>query len=146
KAKSDILVDKPEIIKGKKVLVVEDGPTLTHGEMQIGAGTVAAERLGAKEIVDPRSFAVGSLKTTFETYPHLENVLPAMGYGKEQLIELVETNFQFDCVVFFIGWSMDLNLIFNINKPSTRIQYVLNEVKEPHLKDVLNQFIETHHL
>src|SRR5690625_7153946 len=85
KTKSDILVDKPEIIKGKKVLVVEDGPTLTHGEMQIGAGTVAAESLGAKEIVDPRSFAVGSLKTTFEKYPHLENVIQAMGYGKEQL-------------------------------------------------------------
>src|SRR5699024_4272024 len=74
KAKSDILVDKPELVKGKKVLVVEDGPTMTHGEMKIGAGIVAAERLGAKEIVDPRPYAVGSLKTTFETYPHLENV------------------------------------------------------------------------
>jgi len=146
KAKSDILVDKPEIIKGKKVLVVEDGPTLTHGEMQIGAGTVAAERLGAKEIVDPRSFAVGSLKTTFETYPHLENVLPAMGYGKEQLKDLEETINQVDCDVVIIGTPMDLTRIININKPTTRIQYELNEVTEPNLKDVLNQFIETHHL
>ena len=146
KAKSDILVDNPEIIKGKKVLVVEDGPTLTHGEMQIGAGTVAAERLGAKEIVDPRSFAVGSLKTTFETYPHLENVLPAMGYGKEQLKDLEETINQVDCDVVIIGTPMDLTRIININKPTTRIQYELNEVTEPNLKDVLNQFIETHHL
>lgn len=146
KAKSDIIVDKPEIIKGKKVLVVEDGPTLTHGEMQIGAGTVAAERLGAEEIVDPRSFAVGSLKTTFETYPHLENVLPAMGYGKEQLKDLEETINQVDCDVVIIGTPMDLTRIININKPTTRIQYELNEVTEPNLKDVLNQFIETHHL
>ena len=146
KAKSDILVDKPELVKGKKVLVVEDGPTMTHGEMKIGAGIVAAERLGAKEIVDPRPYAVGSLKTTFETYPHLENVLPAMGYGKEQLKDLEATINQTDCDVVIIGTPMDLTRIIDINKPTTRIQYELNEVTEPNLSDVLNQFIEDHQL
>ncbi|HLQ82645.1 MAG TPA: cyclic 2,3-diphosphoglycerate synthase [Pseudogracilibacillus sp.] len=146
KAKSDILVDKPELVKGKKVLVVEDGPTMTHGEMKIGAGIVAAERLGAKEIVDPRPYAVGSLKTTFETYPHLENVLPAMGYGKEQLKDLEATINQTDCDVVIIGTPMDLTRIIDINKPTTRVQYELNEVTEPNLSDVLNQFIEDHQL
>ncbi len=146
KAKSDILVDNPELVKGKKVLVVEDGPTMTHGEMKIGAGIVAAERLGAKEIVDPRPYAVGSLKTTFETYPHLENVLPAMGYGKEQLKDLEATINQTDCDVVIIGTPMDLTRIIDINKPTTRVQYELNEVTEPNLSDVLNQFIEDHQL
>ncbi len=146
KAESEILVDKPELIKGKKVLVVEDGPTLTHGEMQIGAGTVAAERLGATELVDPRPYAVGSLKTTFETYPHIENVLPAMGYGKEQLKDLEATINQTDCDVVIIGTPMDLTRIININKPTTRVQYELNEVTEPNLEKVLNDFIKTHNL
>src|SRR5699024_9687784 len=146
KAESEILVDNPDHIKGKRVLVVEDGPTLTHGEMQIGAGTVAAERLGAKELVDPRPYAVGSLKTTFETYPHLENVLPAMGYGEEQLKDLEATINQVDCDVVIIGTPMDLSRIININKPKTRIQYELDEVTEPNLKEVLGQFIEDHNL
>lgn len=146
KAESEILVDNPDLIKGKRVLVVEDGPTLTHGEMQIGAGTVAAERLGAKELVDPRPYAVGSLKTTFETYPHLENVLPAMGYGEEQLKDLEATINQVDCDVVIIGTPMDLSRIININKPKTRIQYELDEVTEPNLKEVLGQFIEDHNL
>lgn len=146
KAESEILVDKPELIKGKKVLVVEDGPTLTHGEMQIGAGTVAAERLGATELIDPRPYAVGSLKTTFETYPHIENVLPAMGYGKEQLKDLEATINQTDCDVVIIGTPMDLTRIININKPTTRVQYELNEVTEPNLEKVLNDFIKTHNL
>ena len=139
-------MDNPDLIKGKRVLVVEDGPTLTHGEMQIGAGTVAAERLGAKELVDPRPYAVGSLKTTFETYPHLENVLPAMGYGEEQLKDLEATINQVDCDVVIIGTPMDLTRIININKPKTRIQYELDEVTEPNLKEVLGQFIEDHNL
>lgn len=146
KAKSDILVDKPELIKGKRVLVVEDGPTLTHGEMKIGAGTVAAERLGAKELIDPRPYAVGSLKTTFETYPHLEEVLPAMGYGQEQLKDLEATINQTDCDVVIIGTPMDLTRIININKPTTRVQYELNEVSEPNLSEILNKFIEDHNL
>ncbi len=146
KAESEILVDNPDLIKGKRVLVVEDGPTMTHGEMQIGAGTVAAERLGAKELVDPRPYAVGSLKTTFETYPHLENVLPAMGYGAEQLKDLEATINKVDCDVVIIGTPMDLTRIINIDKPKTRVQYELNEVTEPNLKDVLSQFIEDHNL
>lgn len=146
KAESEIIVDKPELIKGKRVLVVEDGPTLTHGEMKIGAGTVAAERLGAKELVDPRPYAVKSLKTTFETYPHLEKVLPAMGYGEEQLKDLEETINKTDCDAVIIGTPMDLTRIININKPSTRVQYELKEVTKPNLSDILNQFIETHNL
>src|SRR5699024_6160229 len=91
KAESTITVDKPELVKGKKVLVVEDGPTLTHGEMKIGAGIVAAKRLGASEIVNPEPYTVGKLKETFEIYPHIDTVLPAMGYGEEQLKDLEAT-------------------------------------------------------
>src|SRR5690606_36005281 len=91
KAESKITVDDPGTIAGKRVLVVEDGPTLTHGEMKIGAGVVAAQRLGAKEIVNPRPYAVGTIIETFQKYPHLENVLPAMGYGEQQLKDLEQT-------------------------------------------------------
>ena len=117
KAESKITVDHPEIIVGKRVLVVEDGPTLTHGEMKIGAGSVAAERLGAKEIIDPRPFAVGTLIETFNKYQHIENVLPAMGYGEQQLKDLEETINKADCDAVIIGTPMDLTRIISINKP-----------------------------
>src|SRR5699024_5935157 len=91
KAESTITVDNPDLIKGKRVLIVEDGPTLTHGEMAIGAGTVAAKRLNASELIDPRTFAVGALKATFKTYKHIGDVLPAMGYGRQQLKDLEQT-------------------------------------------------------
>lgn len=146
KAESEIIVDKPELIKGKRVLVVEDGPTLTHGEMTIGAGTVAAERLGAAELIDPRPYAVGSLKTTFETYPHVEKVLPAMGYGAEQLKDLEATINAIDCDVVIIGTPMDLSRVIDIKHPTTRVQYELHEVSEPNLKQVLGQFIKDHNL
>jgi len=146
KAESKITVDKPELIKGKRVLVVEDGPTLTHGEMKIGAGSVAAERLGAAELVDPRPFAVGSLIDTFKKYTHVENVLPAMGYGDQQLKDLEDTINQTDCDVVIIGTPMDLTRIININKPTTRVFYDLEEVGEPNLHEVLQGFIQEHQL
>lgn len=146
KAESTITVDKPELVNGKRVLVVEDGPTLTHGEMKIGAGTVAAERLGAAEIIDPKPYGVGSLIDTFNKYKHIENVLPAMGYGEEQLKDLEDTINAVDCDVVIIGTPMDLTRIININKPTTRVFYDLNEVTEPNLESVLEQFIKDHQL
>ena len=144
KAESTITIDKPELITGKRVLIVEDGPTLTHGEMKIGAGTVAAERLGAAEIVDPTSHLVGSLKETFETYPHLENVLPAMGYGEKQLKDLEETINHIDCDAVIIGTPIDLTRVIHIDKPTTRVFYDLDEVEGPNLEEILQTFIQTH--
>ncbi len=146
KAESTITVDNPEIIKGKKVLIVEDGPTLTHGEMNIGAGTVAAERLKAAESVDPRPFAVGSIKETFEKYNHIGNVLPAMGYGEQQLKDLEDTINKTDCDAVIIGTPIDLTRVIEINKPTTRVHYDLDEVGNPNLKDILHDFIEKHGL
>lgn len=142
KAESTITVDKPELVKGKRVLVVEDGPTLTHGEMKIGAGIIAAERLGATEIVDPTPFTVRSLTETFEKYPHIDTVLPAMGYGEEQLKDLEETINNADCDAVIIGTPMDLTRIININKPATRVHYELDEVGDTNLEGVLNKFIK----
>lgn len=142
KAESTITVDKPELIKGKSVLVVEDGPTLTHGEMKIGAGTVAAKRLGAAEVVDPSPFLVGSLKNTFKTYPHIENLLPAMGYGEKQLKDLEATINHTDCDAVIIGTPIDLSRVISINKPTARINYDLAEVDGPSLDTVLTDFIK----
>lgn len=146
KAESKITVDNPELIKGKRVLVVEDGPTLTHGEMKLGAGTIAAQRLGAKELVDPRPYIVGKLKETFKTYPHIENLLPAMGYGQEQLRDLEATINRTDCDVVIIGTPIDLNRVIKINKPTTRVHYELAEVGSPNLTEIINQFVEKHNL
>lgn len=146
KAESKITVDQPENVVGKRVLVVEDGPTLTHGEMKLGAGIVAAERLGAKEIIDPRPFAVGTLTETFNKYQHIGNVLPAMGYGEQQLKDLEETINNADCDAVIIGTPIDLTRIISINKPSTRVHYDLDEVDGPNLSDVLKDFIQEHKL
>lgn len=146
KAESTITVDNPETIVGKRVLIVEDGPTLTHGEMKIGAGTVAAQRLGAKEIVDPRPFAVGKLIDTFNKYKHVENVLPAMGYGEQQLKDLEATINNTDCDAVIIGTPIDLSRVISINKPCTRVHYDLNEIGSPNLTDILNDFIKKHNL
>lgn len=146
KAESTITVDNPELIAEKRVLVVEDGPTLTHGEMKIGAGTVAAERLGAAEIIDPSPYIVGTLKDTFKKYTHIENVLPAMGYGEQQLKDLEETINNADCDAVIIGTPIDLTRVISINKPTTRVYYDLNEVEGPDLKTILGKFIEKHHL
>src|SRR5690625_1349852 len=146
KAKSPITVDQPAIIEGKRVLVVEDGPTLTHGEMALGAGTVAAERLNAKELVDPRPYTVGSLTETFATYQHLGNVLPAMGYGKQQLEDLEKTIDQTDCDTVIIGTPIDLSRVIQINKPYTRIHYELEEEGSPNLNYILEVFIKNNKL
>lgn len=146
KADSKITVDEPDIIKGKRVLVVEDGPTLTHGEMKIGAGTVAAERIGAAELVDPRPYTVGKLKETFNIYPNIGRLLPAMGYGEQQLKDLEETINKTDCDAVIIGTPIDLSRVIHINKPYTRVHYELDEVTKPNLNDVIEKFIKDHNL
>jgi len=146
KAESRITVDNPDIIKGKRVLVVEDGPTLTHGEMDLGAGTVAAERYGAESLVDPRPFVVGKLKETFEIYPKIGKLLPAMGYGEQQLRDLEETIDNTECDSVVIGTPIDLSRIININKPHTRVHYELNEITRPNLNDILENFVKEHGL
>jgi len=145
-AASPIAVDKPELIRGKRVLVVEDGPTLTHGEMKIGAGIVAAKKYGAKELVDPRPYTVGKLSETFKTYPNIGTLLPAMGYGKEQIKDLETTINNTDCDAVIIGTPIDLNRIVKINKPSTRVTYNLQEIGEPNLAEVINDFVKKHNL
>ena len=138
-AASPITVDNPELVKGKRVLVVEDGPTLTHGNMAYGAGTIAAKRLGASEIVDPRPYAVGSIKDAFKEYTHLGTVLPAIGYGNEQIGELEETINATPCDVIVIGNPIDLRQLLRLNKPAIRAKYELQEISKPNLEDVLRQ-------
>jgi predicted GTPase len=136
-AASPIFVDDPEAIRGKRVLVVEDGPTLTHGEMAYGAGWVAARRFGAAEIVDPRPFAVGSIAQTYAKYPTTGAVLPAMGYGEAQMRELEQTinNARADLVL--IGTPIDLGRLLDLNKPAQRIRYELEELGHPTLGEIL---------
>jgi len=143
---SPIKVDNPELIRGKKVLVVEDGPTLTHGEMKIGAGTVAAQKFGAAEMVDPRPFLVGKLAETFRIYPNIGTLLPAMGYGEQQLKDLEATINNTECDTVVIGTPIDLNRIVKINKPNTRVYYDLQEIGYPNLEGVLKDFVEKHKL
>lgn len=139
---SPIKVDDPSVIQGKRVLVIEDGPTLTHGEMTIGAGVVAARKFGAKELIDPRPFTVGKLTETFKIYPRIGTLLPAMGYGKQQLKDLEATINATDCDSVVIGTPIDLNRIINIKKPNTRVYYDLQEIGDPNLEDVLENFID----
>lgn len=139
---SPIKVDNPAIIKGKRVLVIEDGPTLTHGEMKIGAGTVAAKKYGAAELVDPRPFTVGKLTTTFEIYPNIGTLLPAMGYGEQQLKDLEATINNTDCDSVIIGTPIDLNRIITIKKPNTRVYYDLQEIGDPNLDSILDEFLK----
>ena len=146
KAESEITVENPDLIKGKKILVVEDGPTLTHGEMSIGAGTVAAERLGAAELVDPRPTSSGSLVDTFKNNPHIGNVLPAMGYGEKQLKDLEETINATECDAVIIGTPIDLSRIIQIKHPHTRVFYELKEISEPNIKTVIDKFVKENKL
>jgi predicted GTPase len=127
RADSPVSVPDPSLVKGKRVLVVEDGPTLTHGEMRYGAGHVAAKRAGAKEIVDARPYAVGSIKTTFEKYSHITDILPAMGYGDKQMAELRMTIDATPCDLVIIGTPIDLGKLIKLNKPSMRVTYELKE-------------------
>ncbi len=143
---SPIKVDDPSVIKGKKVLVVEDGPTLTHGGMKLGAGVIAARKFGAAEMVDPRPFTVGKLSETFKIYPNIGTLLPAMGYGEQQLKDLETTINNTDCDSVVIGTPIDLNRIINIKKPNTRVYYDLQEIGNPNLEEVINDFVKKHKL
>ena len=136
-AASPLTLDKPELIKGKRVLVVEDGPTLTHGEMQLGAGVVAAMKYSASELVDPRPFAVGEIEATFEKYPDIGVLLPAMGYGDQQVKDLETTINNSDAEVVIIATPIDLNRIIKINKPTVRVEYRLQEIGDITIADVI---------
>jgi len=141
-AASTIDVDNPEVIRGKRVLVIEDGPTLTHGEMKIGAGIVAAKRFGAAEIIDPRPYAVGKIAETFRIYPNVGTLLPAMGYGEEQMRDLTATIDRTDCDSVVIATPIDLGRVIQISKPNTRVGYNLQEIGHPTMEDVLKNFIQ----
>jgi len=136
-AASPLIVDDPSKIKGKNVIVIEDGPTLTHGEMDIGAGFLAAKMFGASSIVDPKPYAVGSIKAAYEKFPNLDMVVPALGYSEKQLKELEETinNSEADTVI--IGTPVDLRRLFTINKQTVKVDYVLQEIGSPNLEDLL---------
>ncbi len=136
-AASPIFVENPAAIRGKRVLVIEDGPTLTHGGMPYGAGTVAARRFGAAELVDPRSQAVGSITKTFESYPHIGALLPAMGYGEAQIAELEKTINAVDCDLVLTATPIDLRRIIDVRHPLDRVRYELQVIGEPTLKEVL---------
>jgi predicted GTPase len=136
-ANSPISVDNPGAIQGKKVLVVEDGPTLTHGDMEYGAGVIIAEKLGAAELIDPRPFAVGSIKATFNKYNHLKRLLPAMGYGKTQIEELEKTISNSPAELVVIGTPIDLRRVMTLSKPAVRVRYELEEIGKPRLPDLL---------
>ncbi len=137
---SPITVDHPELIKGKRVLVMEDGPTLTHGHMKIGAGTVAARKFGASELVDPRPWTVGRLKETFASYPDIGTLLPAMGYGEQQVRDLEATINATDCDTVIIATPIDLNRIVKIRHPTVKVGYDLQEIGQPDLAGVLEEF------
>jgi len=139
-AASPLTVADPKAIKGRSVLVIEDGPTVTHGEMKFGAGFIAAQKAGAKKIVDPRPFAVNSIKETFRKYTHLENVLPAMGYGNHQVKDLQDTINATKCDVVVSGTPIDLNRVLKANKPIIRVTYELQVLGEPRLEDLLADF------
>ena len=140
KANSKIIVRDGGAIRGKRVLVIEDGPTLTHGEMRFGAGVVAAEKYGAKELVDPRPYAVGSIKETFKKYSHLDKVLPAMGYGDKQTRELNETINRVKCDLIVSATPIDLNRLIKTDKKLLVVSYELDEIGKPDLEEVLKKF------
>ena len=145
-AASRIWVDNPDTIKGNRVLVIEDGPTLTHGEMKYGAGTVAAQRYGATELVDPRPYTVGRITETFKLYPDIGTLLPAMGYGEQQLKDLEATINKTDCDAVVVATPIDLSRIINIQKPNTRVYYDLQEIGTPNLGDLISKFGKAHNL
>ncbi|HHW18340.1 MAG TPA: GTPase [Firmicutes bacterium] len=136
-AASPVFPENPEAITGKRVLVIEDGPTLTHGEMSYGAGVMAARKWGASELVDPRPYAVGSIAKTFEKYPHIGPLLPAMGYSPKQVQELEETVARVPCDLIVVATPIDLRRIMKIDKPSTRVRYELQEIGTPTLKEAI---------
>jgi predicted GTPase len=136
-AASDITVDDKSLIRGKRVVAVEDGPTVTHGGVKEGVGAIAARKFGAKQLIDPKKYAVGSIKRTYEKYPHLGKVLPAMGYGEKQIKELEQTMASIDCDTFVFGTPIDLRRIMKVAKPAVRVRYEMREVRKPTLDDIL---------
>ncbi|MEE9288207.1 MAG: GTP-binding protein, partial [Bacteroidota bacterium] len=143
-AASPVTVDDEEAIGGKRVLVVEDGPTLTHGGMSFGAGVIAARKFGAAEIIDPRPYAVRSIAETFEQYPETGPLLPAMGYGEDQIRDLEETINNVPCDVVIIGTPVDLRRVLKFKKPVIRVRYDLDEITKPDLQDIVNSFLASH--
>jgi len=141
-AASPLFVEHPEKIRGKRVLAIEDGPTLTHGEMTYGAAVIAAMKYGAAELVDARDYAVGSIVDTYNKYPHIHNYLPAMGYGKQQIKDLEATINNTPCDLVVSGTPIDLNRVVNVNKPIVRVRYELDEIGTPTLRDVLEDFLK----
>ncbi len=140
-AASPITVSDPKLVKGKRVLVVDDGPTLTHGGMRYGAAWLAAKQYGAASVVDPRPHAVGTIKEVFERYPHLEEVLPAMGYGEDQLKDLEATINACECDLVLSGTPMDLGHLIRVNQPVLRVRYELQEISGPTLEEILDAFL-----
>ncbi len=141
-AASPITADKPELIKGKRVLVIEDGPTVTHGGMPYGAATIAAKKFGAKELTNPKPYAVGSIKETYAQYPHLGSILPAVGYGEKQIAELEETINTTPCDVVLIGTPIDLRRVIKVNKPTVRVKYELQVIGPVCLAEILDDFLK----
>jgi predicted GTPase len=145
-AASPVTVEDESLIRGKRVLVVEDGPTLTHGGMSYGAGVIAAQKFGASELVDPRKWAVGSISETFRKYPKTGTLLPAMGYGDKQVKELEATINRSDCDTVIIGTPIDLRRVVKIKRPSVRVRYELAEITRPGVKEILEGFLTEHKL
>lgn len=143
-AASPIEIDNPHIIQGKKVLIIEDGPSVTHGEMKIGAGLMASEKYGAAEIIDPREYAVGKIKETYEKYPEIGKVLPAIGYNKEQIKDLEASIENTPCDAIVLATPIDLGSMIKIKKPYTRVHYSLQVIGNPTLSQMIDDFI--HHL
>jgi len=135
--------DRPDLIRGRRVLVVEDGPTLTHGGLDIGAGYLAAMKYRAKKVVDPRPYTMGTIKETFRKYPHLEKVLPAMGYGRKQIRELEKTINRIPCDSVIVGTPVDLGRYLKINKPLVRITYEIHTVEKPSIKEMVERFVKS---
>jgi predicted GTPase len=133
-------VDRPDLIRGKRVLAIEDGPTLTHGGLSFGAASIIAKNLGAY-MISPRDKAIGSIKEVYSLYPHLGAVLPAMGYSRKQIDELEQTINSVECDSVLIGTPVDLRNLLNINKPAARVRYEVQEIGKPNLEDVLNKFL-----
>ncbi len=145
-AVSYISVNKPELIAGKRVLVVEDGPTLTHGEMKMGAGTVAALKFGAVDLVDPRPYVVGRLVDTFKMYPNIGTLLPAMGYGAQQIKDLESTIANTPCDTVVIGTPIDLARVVKIKQPMVKVTYELQEIGHPNFEDIIQKFVTKYQL
>ena len=141
-AASPIQVDDPSVIRGNRVLVIEDGPTLTHGEMEYGAGVIAAQRFGAEELVDPRPYTVDSIAETYRRYPQIGTLLPAMGYGAEQIRDLQETVDRTECDAVIIGTPIDLGRLLTFDVPATRVRYELQEIGLPDLESVIDRMTD----